>query len=311
MAKSPDSRADWSNYWDGRAAGQDGEVFAGVGIETSDELRAFWRSELADVSAGTVLDVACGAGSALKHLPTPASALPIGLDISAEALGRASGAVTGLHGVVGSASSLPIADRSVDWAISQFGFEYAGSGASAEIARVLKPDGRFLAIAHFAGGAIARECEDHLRRIDSIVASNFIPATRNFFGLVFAVERDRNTGAQALLATAAKNVQTAQAALMPIAKVSQLAAHLQGGASQLYERRKAYVLSDITTWLDQMDHELAAYRGRMRGMVDSALDEAQAQRVVNTIDPAGTGQAVSFELGGEIAAWCLRAKRPA
>ncbi len=313
MDRPKNSRADWSNYWQGRAAGATGEVFAGVGIETSSELATFWQDALRGIEDGDrVLDLACGAGSALRHADPPGGALLLGLDISEAALGTARESVPAMRGLVASADRLPLANASLDRVISQFGFEYADNGIVApEIARVLRPGGRFTAIAHMQGGAIARECEGTLGRLDLIASSRFIPASKTFFAAVFRYTRAPDADAAAALQQAKEAVTQAQAAMAPAVQAGGIAAHLQAGARQLHDRRRAYLLEDITGWLDGMATEIAAYRGRMQGMLAAALTEAQGRAVVDAIDPGGGGRVAPFLLGGQPAAYMLDVVCPA
>lgn len=302
--------ADWSNYWQGREAETSGEVFAG--IETSQVLAAFWQEALADAGGCIVLDIACGAGSALKHAGAAEPALAIGLDISDAALRTAREALPSLAGIAAHGDRLPLADATVDRVISQFGFEYAGIAAPAtEIARVLGPGGRFTAIAHMQGGAIARECRAHVDWLDVIAASGFVAAARRFFTVLFGLERGGARGGEAELRAAIEAFRAAQLAMAPAVAAGGIAAHLQAGTQQLYERRQGYALVDITGWLDGMEAEIAAYRGRMEGMLAAALSEADARAVVAALDPDGGGRVEPFELGGQPAAYRLEAVRSA
>ncbi|MEL6285322.1 MAG: class I SAM-dependent methyltransferase [Pseudomonadota bacterium] len=311
MTKPDKNKTDWSNYWQGRAAGRTGEVFAGVGVETSAELAEFWAATFAGGSDAAVIDIACGAGSVLKHAAGAGYANLIGSDISEDAIRAAADAVPGLMGLVASADALPLADASVDRAVSQFGFEYADRRrAAAEIARILRPGAGFTAVVHLKDGAIANECARHLAGLDTIDGSRFIPATRTLFAALFRMDRQPGPDAKASLDIALQAFTTAQAKLMPEVQRGGLAGHLHGGARQLYERRQAYAEQDISGWLDGMAAEIAAYRGRMEGMIGAAINEGEASAILATIDPSGNGVARRFGLGGSDAAWVLEARKP-
>ncbi len=106
---------------------------------------------LGDVAGRRVLEVGCGSAPCARWL-TAAGAAVVALDLSAGMLARArdSGAATGLHpGLLqADVGALPLADRSVDLACSAFGglpFVSDARGALAEVARVLRPGGRFVA----------------------------------------------------------------------------------------------------------------------------------------------------------------------
>lgn len=310
MDTTLEAQSDWRTYWKGRHAGRTGEVFAGEGIENSDELSAFWDSVFAKPQSGLVLDLACGAGSAIRHaVGTEATGL-IGLDISHEALQSAQAKVQGFRGVVGAADALPFASGSVSHVISQFGFEYSDrASAAAEVARVLSPSGVFTAIVHLKSGAIATECEQHLSNVQAIKASGYIDAVKELYRKVFAYDRAPSPASKRDVETAGKAFQVAQSRIAPVVKVSGLAKQLHQGAQQLFERRKAYLLEDLLQWLAEMSAEIEAYHGRMSGMLSSAIDEQEARKILATIAGGGAYDLQTLQLAGRDAAWILSAQR--
>ncbi len=105
---------------------------------------------LGDVAGRRVLEVGCGSAPCARWLVSQA-ADPVGMDLSegmlTEAAVRAS--QTGIHLplVQGDATALPFAARSFDVACSAFGgfpFVADAGTALAEVARVLRPAGRFV-----------------------------------------------------------------------------------------------------------------------------------------------------------------------
>lgn len=65
-----DNEHDWSNYWQGRNATDQAsdEALVGVGIENDAKLSEFWQECFSELKPEyEVLDMACGAGSVLKH----------------------------------------------------------------------------------------------------------------------------------------------------------------------------------------------------------------------------------------------------
>lgn len=308
MTNPASNQADWSNYWQGRAAGKTGEVFAGVGVETSEELQDHWRAVFTGHHDETVLDIACGAGSVSRHADEAGCANLIGLDISPAAIVATQQNCPGLLGLVSSADALPLADASVNLVVSQFGFEYADrKRAAMEIRRVLKPGGQFSAIVHLKGGAIDQECCGHLERLDAVRQSAFLPAARAVFSTVFAFESEASDAHRAAMDAALRSLATAQEALAPEVRSGGLAAHLQAGARQLFERRRAYLESDILTWLDDMEAEMTAYRGRMNGMLGAAIDRDEAEMLLGAIAPDGDTDCCAFRLAGRDAAWLMTA----
>jgi SAM-dependent methyltransferase len=104
---------------------------------------------LGDVAGRDVLEIGCGAAQCARWLTT-LGARAVGLDVSHRQLqhGRRIDLETGLSvpTVCGTATTLPFADASFDVAFSAFGalqFVYDAPAAVAEVARVLRPGGRF------------------------------------------------------------------------------------------------------------------------------------------------------------------------
>ncbi len=310
MPKIDQSQSDWGNYWKGRGAKRTGEVFAGEGIENSDELSSFWIETFVKPQSGAILDLACGAGSALKHAVGSGADRLIGLDISAEAIRATREKIPELCGVVASADALPFADASISHAFSQFGFEYADRHKAAlEVCRVLSPAGHFTAIVHMRSGAIAKECEGHLSKVNAIRASNYLPAATALFKAVFAYEKAPSADLKRALDHVSQDFGHAQKELASLIQSGGTARHLHIGASQLFERRKAYLLEDILGWLDQMSLEMEAYSGRMSGMLSAAIDQQEAQSIVQTIAPNGEHEIQEVSLAGKSAAWMLSATK--
>jgi SAM-dependent methyltransferase len=143
------NRRDWDAYADEYQATH-GEFLGDVGFvwcpEGVDEAEAH---VLGDVAGRAVLEIGCGAAQCARWL-TSQGARVVGLDVSHRQLqhGRRIDADTGLDvpTVCATATSLPFADGSFDIAFSAFGalqFVYDAGAAVAEVARVLRPGGRF------------------------------------------------------------------------------------------------------------------------------------------------------------------------
>lgn len=310
MTNPDNSKADWSNYWQGRTAAPRGEALTGVGIENSEELSAFWRDVFAGVERATILDLACGPGSAIRHASASSENQLLGLDISFGAIQSTSATVPGFMGVVASADRIPFADASIDLVVSQFGFEYAdGQRAAADISRILRPGGAFHAITHLKSGVIAEECRARRSGLKDIEDSGYIDAARALFTCVFAHERAPSEASMRAVEEASRTFAAAQQTMMPQIRAGGLAGHLHSGASQLYERRRAYLLEDVLGWIDGMVAEIHAFIGRMDSMLDAAIDETEARQLLNVIAPSGQHDCTAFQLDGRPAALALTARR--
>ena len=311
---TPSGTEDWSAYWTGR--GQAGEAFAGEGVETHPGLAAFWDGVFADAPGARVLDVACGAGSVLRRAHAQGLTHLTGVDASAAALRLLEGAVPGVRTAEAPADALPFETHAFDRVVSQFGFEYAGDAAAGEMARVLAPGGRLVALVHMTGGLIEREVAAQAAAADAVAETGFVPAARALIEAEFAYREGRASEA------AVRGVQAAfdgpQRALFAAvqgqgqAGAGGIAQHLYEGFRQLYQRQQAYDLADITGWLGGMEAELAAFRGRMVTMRAAARDEAAMADTARRLEEAGLEAEVApFALDGDEApsAWRLTASR--
>lgn len=309
---------DWSAYWQGRAGAESGAALTGsaqAGIETDEELAALWAGVFAGAPPeARVLDLACGAGSALKAAAKAGLADLTGVDVSPAAIEALKAALPQARGVVASAAETGLAAGGFDLVCSQFGFEYAGPvEAGGEASRLLAPGGRFAAICHMKDGGIERECRRNLEKTEAILATGFADAARAIFKAAFAYEEKPEPARQTEYEAAIKALEQPRDALAALAARDQgQAAHLLAGTTQLYQRRKAYLLSDILGWLEGVEAEISAYEGRMRSMTEAALDQAGAEAVLDVFTAAGCscGPPEPVSLGGAPAAWLLEAVKP-
>jgi ubiquinone/menaquinone biosynthesis C-methylase UbiE len=116
--------------------------------------RQFYRSIMARLLesspplSGVGLDLGCGSGFSTEVL---VDAFPLvrwfGADASLSMLekGREKPNLFGVPLVVADAIRLPFADASFDVVVANFSWHWFGEGAGAEVCRVLKPNGLFLA----------------------------------------------------------------------------------------------------------------------------------------------------------------------
>ncbi len=303
----PDTQTEWDNYWLGRT-GPDAAAL--TGIEHDGELAAFWTSALDGLArSGPILDLACGAGTVLKHAQALGFEDLTGADVSPAAIAALGQALPGVRGTVCPADATGFEDAAFASVVSQFGFEYAGAVATVpEIARLLAPGGTFIAVAHMAGGAIHDEVRAHHAACLTIAQSGYIEQSKALFSEVFSGDVSALERAQAVMAPAREAVF----ALVTPGRPS-LAAHLTQGAAKLWDERAKYALRDIHGWFDGIEAQRAAFEARMAGMIGAALDGDGAKSVQAKFTATGfKAQAPqSLQLGAADAAWVLRASRPA
>jgi len=325
---SDENKADWSNYWQGRTASEVGDALVGgkgVGIEHSSELAEFWQAELIDLKFDiAILDLACGAGSVLRHAHELGFHNLSGIDISEDAIAAMQAKITGATGIVGPVDSMSMMDAEYDMIVSQYGFEYAGSeqavlNTAREAVRVLKSTGRFVALCHVQNGGIDKEVSGHLVSIAELEATGFIKAAKNLFKTLFTVESDPSEENKEKFNAASQALNEPRRLLEAYlgtnaegeGQTHKLGQHLLAGAADLFARRQAYALEDITGWFDGMQSEINAYKGRMNSMKQAALDDATCTSILAIFEQAGFHTAppkpLHFGDEQEPAAWILKA----
>lgn len=311
MSKTDETERDWSNYWSGRTGRASGEALAGaVGVETDPEIAQFWEAVLSDSPKQTrFLDMACGAGSVVRRAVALGLTDVSGADISPQAIETMRAEFPAVKGVVTSAAKTDFADHSFDLVASQFGFEYAGaSDAAKEMARLIAPGGRFIALSHMTGSAIEREVAGKKAEADALLASGFIPASRDMFYAAFGTEK-------AVFGAATKAFKGPQAIVLDMARRhGGFAAHLYGGVQKLYEGIEKYAPQDIHGWLNGMEGEISAFSGRMGSMIDAALTRDEAENVMAVLQEAGMAtkplETLKVRKARDEIAWIIQAVRP-
>ncbi len=301
--------SEWDNYWSGRGGAQASAALDGVGVETHAGIAAFWDSVFDGLTRETQLvDLACGAGTVLRRASAAGIGDLTGADISSGAINALATNMPDVTGVVCALPETPFADGQFDVVVSQYGFEYAGAAqAATEIARLVKPGGKFAALSHVKDGAIDKECAGKAAKAQILLDSGFIGAAKNVFASAFAKDQKAYDATIKQLAGPQKTLTELAASGMG------LAMHIQTGTAQLFSRLANYTFGDIADWLDGNEAEVRAYLSRMDAMRGAAL---------STDDVAGVNAAL--EQGGMVAsapeifapdgadkpiAWIIRGKK--
>ncbi len=297
----------WQEYW--RKESPQGEVFVNSEGAKHPALTAFWDDLVAAVADDQrVLDVASGAGSVLAVLARNSTLTLEACDLSAQGLALLTERIPAVRTTVCDAATLPYADCTMDWVVSQFGIEYAGVAAFAEAARVLAPGGQFVALCHYRDGQID---QSHQRQLAAAVAlrdnafiDHAITLTERTFG--------NNPAAQQSAVQAFVPAERALAAAVK-AEPTGVHAHLYGGFRTLYENRRQYDARDITQWLDQMRDEVDKSILRLEAITAVALDVTQIEQIADLMTGCGLEwQAPEPFFGNHPklpVAWTFRARR--
>lgn len=319
-------RRSWTNYW---ATGALHSCLGSFEGNYAGEVPEAWREALAALPAGaSVLDVCTGNGA----LPAMFLTEPLGANLARinavdlaqirpdwlRQLEPAARERVAFQGGV-QVESLPFEDGSFDLVCSQFGIEYSDLGRSLpEVARVLKPGGRFAVVLHDVDSLMcrnAREERSHLAwmatqvpiaraaELCRFVARAVTPAGREALAADPAAERARqrlNEVMAAMTLRAQEHVVPdvlvqSQRTIFGAIQASMQSGEVETGLQALAWLREQLLESDL----------------RLAELLDCALDQAALDRFL-----AGTGlveesrRSLSFP-GGERLGWWLQARKPA
>jgi ubiquinone/menaquinone biosynthesis C-methylase UbiE len=314
----------WAQFWEDE--GSDAHV---VNSEADAQaLRAAWRPFLeGGLSSGgrcRILDVACGNAVVAEQAVSIAAEhggaqQAICCDYSEAAVRAAVRRLDGasVSGIVADAARLPVPDQSLDIVVSQYGVEYAGATAFAELARVVAPGGAVQAIVHRVGGVIDRRCQDDeallLATLDSGVFKSFMTLLKIRHKAAQAgLEPAAAKPASARFARSVERVETARDAAGLGAARSHVA-RLLTDLGRVAANPLAYRLDEMEQWVEGQRHALRGFANRMQSMSRAARDEGQVAILADFFREGGlSGVSVaSFDPAHHrlSAGWILRGHR--
>jgi ubiquinone/menaquinone biosynthesis C-methylase UbiE len=267
----------WSDYW--QHEGVDGEVFVNKQGGKHPFLAQYWQQQFSTQKPGAkIIDIAAGAGSIYSHLSADHSFELHAADISRDALDLLRQRIPRTITHVCPATSIPLSDHGFDFVVSQFGIEYAGIEAFAEAGRLVKPSGQLSLLCHYQGGYIDAKNQRMLEGAKIAKYSNFVSDARALITAAFNVSGAENADVTKLLDNFTASQQTLENA---IKKSPQgVHTHLHSGFKQLYERRSAYDLADITHWLEDMSADIEKNILRLTEMCHAASSKADIKQIV-------------------------------
>lgn len=275
----------WSTYW----RGAEGAQAWSAGGSAHPRVLGFWEECFAfarDLNpAPRLLDIGSGsgavAGAAVEAFGEDRVELTC-VDLSPAAIQILRERYPGATGVVADARSLPLVAAGFDLVCSQFGLEYAGGGAFDEAVRMVAPAGLLAVVAHYRDGYIHRQCRASRDAVASLEAAGFLPKSRAMFEAGFAalaseagVEAYRSAGrdlapairvAEELLGRYGRGVADGT-----ILRIYQDIRDIHGNLGR-------YEAAEVLGWLERMEREMAAYRGRMASMCAAAVDAGEFDR---------------------------------
>lgn len=282
----------WDTYWRSDEAST---LFAPALREA---LGAFWTAffemRFAPGAPLKMIDLACGDGDVLRHalnVAGPRSGEFVGLDYSAAAVKKLSSIDQRLVGIAASAESAPFDDGAFAVVTSQFGIEYAGAGAFTEAARLVAPGGALALAMHLDAGALYNECRSSLAATEEVLAARLLPLTGSVFRIGYDVLRGTQgpatlRQAEALLRPATEQAKDTLRRFGERVAGGKIVGLLQG-LGQIYTRLQAYEPAEALRWVENADTELRAYAGRLRAMLDAAVDDATLADIVAELEASG------------------------
>lgn len=293
----------WNKYWQG--TGSAGAYTAG-GVNHP-AISAFW-AEFFESLRGRydplrLVDVATGNGAvveiALRSLASDSPAISC-IDISDAAIENVTKRFENVTGIVADAASMPLDDRQFDIVCSQFGVEYAGTGAIHEAARLVGPQGKLALLMHIEKGSMHEECADSLAAVQAAIDCRFVPLATDLFEKGFAAVRGADRGPYDAAGSAFAPAVAATEKIMNTFGddvAGGTIATLYDDVARIHSRMPHYELTEVLEWIDGMRQELVAYAERMASMIATAADQASIDLVCSRlldqgfkIDRAGTLQ---------------------
>ena len=297
----------------------------GVGIENNEVLTAFWQDIFTAMPAETkIIDFACGAGSVLMQAQAAGLSNLTGLDVSQNAIDMLKSKMPSVEGHVGYVDNTSFDASSFDLVVSQFGVEYAGSSANIvqaikEMTRLLRPEGKIVLVTHIQNGAIAQGCQRSLEQIALVDQSGFFKSAKDALKAitksqlsVAPVDKDIAMKAMETLNATAKPIMAWLKQLGPSKQeFARFAYHLLESTHKLMTNVQKYELDECLNWLDGMQSEVLAYKGRMSSMIEAALSEELVAKISDEISNAGLrmnkADKMYFSAESLPAAWIIKA----
>ena len=243
-------------------------------------LRRFW-SPIFDSLAfeeKRLLDLAAGKGDLLEVLMSSGRFQPSWLpqfysvDLSDTALQHIKMRYPTTEIVRSDCAQLPFSNNSFDIIVSQFGIEYSGLSAFDECCRVLKNDGKFIAVCHYQHGALHNECMDNLQAVNLLFEIGFFKNAHLAFDAKTSKPQTQNSiqvdsEFRDILSSVA-NLTNQRPYL-----VAGLLRKLFNDTRYMYDNLSRFEANLIIEWLDTMEKELSNYRARMAALNESSLNK--------------------------------------
>ena len=307
----------WTTYWASGALHSCATSFSG---NYAWQLEAFWQQVFSHLpEAARVADLCCGnapLGKLLLESPHAARVARIdAVDMAdiAPPWVAAFGDATGLHVHPRvDVTALPFAPATFDLCMSQYGIEYAGEAAFAEVARVLRPGGRLAAVLHHAESLPVRIAKSECTQLHWLLsASGLYPCAAAMIAPMARIGTEQ--GRAELMRDSTAN--TTRAAFNQALQTLNTRIQTQPHPAVLVEQRQwlMKLLGEvprigIEPARNALDSLLAATRAsllRQQELVQYACDEAQVRGLAACLgDPSPVVSKLCFA-NGDVAGFGL------
>ena len=319
--ESPEAAIAWENYWSGVI---EAGAYSAGGV-SHPAIQSFWKQFFFEAAQAyntpAILDIASGDGALidLALLAFGVEGAEISsIDLSEAAVESIRERFPTVQGQAADAGDVPHESGHFDVISSQFGVEYAGEKAVSEAARLLAPGGRLALLMHKQGSCIHYECAANLDAIQRVQTSGYMTKALDMFRAAYAAlggaERQPYDDAAAELAPA---VQELEGIMREYGKnvAGDTVLSLYGGVADIHERLQAFDPEEVLGWLQRLDSEMETFAGRMKSMIESAMDQEAFEKACGILRGAGceVDQAGPLLAPGEDLpyAWVITASRPA
>jgi SAM-dependent methyltransferase len=315
----PTSSASWDTYWQGS---KDGAPFGTEGV-SHPLVAAYWErifSLLADASPSTkIIDIASGSGPVIDSIHSvfgPNTPDITSLDVSSAAISRICEKYPNVHGVVADAAEAPFENGTFDIVTSQFGVEYAGPNAVADIGRLVAPGGHLALMLHHRGSSFYQECADGLDAIRRMQESKFVPYAREMFDAGFrAVRGASREDYEAAGKRFAPTIEVVEKILEDHGEhvAGDTVARIYDTVGRIHAEIQHYEPGEVLAWLERMQQELEPFADRLESMNRVALDSEMFHAVCDKLKKDGFSIDEAAELTASSddppLAWVLLARR--
>ncbi|MEO0368677.1 MAG: methyltransferase domain-containing protein, partial [Pseudomonadota bacterium] len=214
--------------------------------------------------------------------------------------------------------AIPVADLSLDLVVSQFGYEYSDTKeSSVEIARILKPSGKFVAMLHHIESEVTQAAERAIQQILWCQRSDLAKVSGKLLKRLAKLEKHR------------KNPQTDSTAAEFRDQFNKTAERLQQYGDSLVEAAHiSYFLNELTSLfnpnktrnmglnkklsiIEQLEKESEDYLDRMEAMLNASSDQNKIDQICEQLSAAGLtlGSIEKMQHEDQVLAWIVQADK--